>query len=92
MIKAFRHRGLERFFLRGTARGINPQHAHRLRLILGRLHAATSPKDMDLPGLRLHDLKGRRKGTWAVDVTGNWRLTFKFDGVDAIDVDYEDYH
>lgn len=92
MIKSFRHRGLEQFFLRGTVRGINPQHAKRLRLILGRLHAATSPKDMDLPGLRLHELKGSRRGTWTVDVSGNWRLTFKYDGVDAVDVNYEDYH
>lgn len=92
MIKSFRHRGLEQFFLRGTVRGINPQHAKRLRLILGRLHAATSPKDMDLPGLRLHELKGSRRGTWTVDVSGNWRLTFKYDEVAAVDVNYEDYH
>lgn len=92
MIRSFRHRGLERFFVRGVITGVNPQHRRRLRLILARLHAATSPKDMDLPGLRLHELKGPRKGTWAVNVTGNWRLTFRFDGVDASDVNYEDYH
>lgn len=92
VITSFRHRGLERFFLQGTVRGIQAEHAKRLRLILGRLHAATIPKDMDLPGLYLHELKGRRKGSWSVRVSGNWRVTFKFDGQDAIDVDYEDYH
>jgi toxin HigB-1 len=66
--------------------------ARRLKLILGRLHASIKPKDMDLPGLRLHELKGRDKGRWSVWVNGNWRLTFRFEGIDATDVDYEDYH
>ena len=92
MIKGFRHRGLERYFLKGTKAGIQAKHEKRIRLILGRLHASTSPRDMDLPGLRLHPLKGKRKGAWAVSVSGNWRITFVFDGVDAIDVHYEDYH
>lgn len=61
-------------------------------MILGRLHAVASPEDMSLPGLRLPPLKGGRKGTWAVWVSGNWRVTFKFVGVDAEVVDYEDYH
>ena len=92
MILQFRHRGLERFFTKGTKAGIQPIHEKRLRLILARLHASTYPRDMDLPGLRLHELKGKRKDTWAVSVSGNWRITFRFDGVDAVDVDYEDYH
>jgi len=92
MITQFRHRGLERHFTKGTKAGIQAKHEKRLRLILARLHASTSPRDMDLPGLRLHELKGKRKGTWAVSVSGNWRITFRFDGVDAVDVDYEDYH
>ena len=92
MISQFRHRGLERFFIKGTKVGIQPIHEKRLRLILARLHASTCPRDMDLPGLRLHELKGKRKNTWAVSVSGNWRITFRFDGVDAVDVDYEDYH
>ena len=92
MIKGFRHRGLERYFLTGTKAGIQAKHEKRIRLILGRLHASTSHRDMDLPGLRLHPLKGKRKGSWAVSVSGNWRITFVFDGVDAVDVDYEDYH
>jgi len=65
VIREFRHRGLERFFLSGTKSGIRPEHAEQLRLVLGRLAAAVAPKDMDLPGLRLHPLKGRLKGRWA---------------------------
>ena len=91
MIRSFKHKGLARFFETGSRSGIQAQHAERLRLILGRLHAATSPKDMSLPGLRLHPLKGARKGTWAVWVSGNWRVTFIFVGVDADVVNYEDY-
>ena len=92
MIEDFRHKGLEQFFLTGTMAGIQAQHAPRLRVILARLHASTSPRDMRLPGLQLHPLKGRRAGTWAVQVSGNWRVTFAFRGTDAISVDYEDYH
>ena len=92
MIKGFRHRGLQRFFTKGTKAGIQAKHEKRLRLVLARLHASTCPQDMDLPGLRLHPLKGKRKGTWAVSVSGNWRITFQFDGTDVTDVDYEDYH
>ena len=80
------------FFLRGSKAGIQAKHAGRIRLILGRLHAATIPKDMDLPGLVLHELVGNRKGTWSVKVSGNWRITFEFRGEDAYAVDYEDYH
>lgn len=92
MIRSFKHKGLKRFFETGNAAGIQAAHARRLRLILGRLHAATQPQDMNLPGLRLHPLKGSRAGTWAVDVSGNWRVTFRFRGKDAEVVDYEDYH
>jgi proteic killer suppression protein len=92
VIKGFTHKGLERFFLRGTKSGIQAKHANRLRLILGRLHACISVNDMDLPGLFLHELAGKRRGVWSVRVSGNWRITFKFDGKDAVDVNYEDYH
>ena len=92
MIRGFRHKGLQRFFGLGSKSGIQPQHAERLRLILAQLQAATSPHDMNLPGLVLHPLKGDRKGTWAVRVSGNWRVTFVFAGKDADSVDYEDYH
>ena len=92
MIRSFKHKGLERFFLRGTKAGIQASHASKLRLILSRLHASISPSDVDLPGLYLHQLKGTNRGTWSVRVSGNWRVTFKFEGPDAIDVNYEDYH
>ncbi len=92
MIINFRHRGLERYFTKGIKAGIQAKHENRLRLILARLHASASAQDMALPGLNLHPLKGKRKGTWAVTVSGNWRITFAFDGADAIDVNYEDYH
>ena len=85
-------RGLEKFFTTGTKRGIQAKHEVRLRLILGTLNAATNPQDMNLPGLGLHELQGDRKGTWAVKVSGNWRVTFGFGGKDAERVDYEDYH
>lgn len=92
MVKGFKHKGLEKFFLRGTKAGIQAKHANRLRIILGRLHASTTPQDMDLPGLQLHGLTGNRKGIWSVKVNGNWRITFEFRGEDAYIVDYEDYH
>jgi proteic killer suppression protein len=92
VIRRFKHRGLERFFVRGTRAGIQAVQANRIRLILGWLHAAQSPRDMNLPGLYLHELKGQRRSTWAVRVSGNWRITFRFDGEDAVDVDYGDYH
>ncbi len=92
MIRSFKHKGLARFFQSGTTAGIQAVHAKRLRLILGRLHAATRPQDMNLPGLRLHELSGNRAGTWSVTVSGNWRVTFRFAGEDAEGIDYEDYH
>ena len=92
MILSFKHKGLERFFLGGTKSGIQAAHTQRLRLILGRLSTATVPRDMDLPGLYLHQLRGQYRGRWSVRVSGNWRVTFKFNGPDVIDVDYEDYH
>jgi proteic killer suppression protein len=92
MIKSFKHKGLERFYIRGTTAGIQVAHAKRLRLILSNLDQAESPADMDLPGLRLHPLRGDKKGAWSVSVSGNWRVTFRFNGRDAEIVNYEDYH
>ena len=92
MIRGFRHKGLAKFFETGSKPGIQAQHATRLRLILGRLGAATSSNDMALPGLGLHPLKDDQRGRWAVSVSGNWRITFGFVGKDADAVDYEDYH
>lgn len=92
MILNFRHKGLERFFSKSDYRGIPAQHAARLERLLDRLDAALKPDDMSLPGYRFHPLKGERKGTYAVSVSGNWRLTFRFVGEDAADIDLEDYH
>ncbi len=92
MILSFKHKGLERFFKTGKKSGIQAKHADRLRLILGRLNTSASPIDMNLPGLQLHPLAGDRSETWSVKVSGNWRVTFQFDGVHAEVVDYEDYH
>ncbi len=92
MIISFAHKGLERFFLSGSKTGIRPEHSKRLRLLLGCLNAAGEPRDMALPGLRLHELKGRLAGFWAVAVSGNWRLVFRFEGQNVCAVDYVDYH
>jgi len=92
MIRGFRHKGLQRFFETGSKSGIRAAHERRLRLMVSRLDDATGPKDMDAPGWKLHPLKGNLKGHWAVWVDGNWRLTFTFEGHDAILVDYQDYH
>ena len=91
-IRTFRHRGLERFFTSGSKAGVQTKHADRLRLILGRLNVAAEPRDMNLPGLDLHLLRGYRRGRWAVKVSGNWRVTFAFVERGVEKVDYEDYH
>jgi proteic killer suppression protein len=92
VIRTFRHSGLEKFFRTGSKKGIQPAHARCLRLQLTALEHATAPGDMGAPGWGLHPLKGKREGFWAVEVSGNWRLTFRFEGRDAVAVDYEDYH
>lgn len=89
---SFQHKGLKQFYETGSKAGIQPTHALRLRLILGRLDASREPRDMALPGLKLHPLAGDQGGTWSVWVSGNWRVTFRFDGQDVILVDYLDYH
>jgi toxin HigB-1 len=92
MIQKFKHKGLKQFFESGDASGVNPQHVRRLRYVLALLETAESIEDMALPGLKLHELKGKRSGTWAVKISGNWRVTFKLRNGDAVDVNYEDYH
>ena len=92
MIKSFRRKDLQQFFCEEPRQILNRTIQTSLRLILARLHASTRPQDMNLPGLDLHELKGDRQGTWAVKVSGNWRVTFIFRGEDAEAVDYEDYH
>ncbi len=92
MIQSFAHKGLEKYFLKGTKSGRQAKHESKIRLILGRLNAAVDVEDMDLPGLKLHQLSGDRSDSWSVRVSGNWRITFRFDGQHAEVVDYEDYH
>ncbi len=92
MIIKFKHKGLKKLFESGKVSGIQPEYADRLRRILALLETAETPEDMDLPGLRLHPLKGNREGTWSVSVSGNWRVTFQFHVSDVTNIDYEDYH
>lgn len=92
MIKSFGHKGLEAFFVRGTKAGIRPDHASKLARQLARLDAATCDRDMNVPGWGLHPLSDDLRGHWAVSVNGNWRMTFTFEGTDAVLVDYMDYH
>lgn len=92
MIKSFNHKGLQAFFERGTKAGIRPDHAPKLGRLLARLDAAASAPDMNVPGWGFHPLSDDLKGHWAVSVNGNWRMTFTFEGTDAVLVDYMDYH
>ena len=92
MIKSFAHKGLKEFYDTGSTRGIQPEHASKLGRMLDRLDASTKPQDMNLPGYRLHMLKGKKQDTWSVTVNGNWRMTFHFEGQDAYLLDYIDYH
>lgn len=92
MVQSFRHKGLRKFYESGSSAGIQPQHAGRLRIQLAALDTATVIEDMNIPGFRLHPLKGKDKGRWSIWVNGNWRLTFEFRAGDAFLLDYEDYH
>lgn len=92
MIVSFRHKGLEALYREDSAKGVRPDHAPKLRRILGVLDVAAEPADADLPGYRLHELKGDQAGRWSVRVNGNWRVTFAFVGTDVELLDYEDYH
>lgn len=92
MIKTFLHKGVQRFFETGSKAGIQPAHARRLNIQLTALEVAVAPDDMNVPGWKLHPLKGDLAGHWAITVNGNWRLTFRFDGSDVELVDYQDYH
>jgi len=92
MIRSFRHKGIQRFFEKGIKSGIQAHHEKRLRLMLSRMDDSKGPEDMDAPGWKLHALTGSLKGHWAVWVDGNWRLTFMFEGEDAVLVDYQDHH
>jgi toxin HigB-1 len=92
VIKSFRHRGIEIFFKTGSKAGVQPKHEKRLRILLTTLNLASNPLDMKRDGWGWHPLKGDLAGHWAITVNGNWRLTFAFEGEDAILVDYQDYH
>ncbi len=92
MIQSFRHRGIEKFFHTGSKAGIQPKHESRLRILLTTLNLAVAPQEMNRAGWEWHPLKGKLENHWAVTVSGNWRLTFAFQGEDAILVDYRDYH
>jgi proteic killer suppression protein len=92
MIKTFRHKGLKQLFESGSSRAVRTDLTRRLIRQLDFLNRATSPADMNLPGYRLHQLQGERRGTWSVTVSGNWRLTFSFQDRDVTDIDLEDYH
>ncbi len=92
MIQSFRHRGLRRFFETGSPAGIPAAHARRIAAMLVQLNEADQPSDLNMPGWKLHPLKGEKAGRWAVSVNANMRLTFAFDGKNAVDIDLEDYH
>lgn len=92
MIRSIRHRGLKRLYQDDDPSGVNPEHVSKLRNILARLDAARAVADMDLPGFRLHPLKGEWKGFHAVTVRANWRVIFRFEDGGADDIDYVDYH
>lgn len=92
MIKSFKHKGLEKFFMKSDASGVNPEHIKRIRSILQIIHSAEIIQDMQFIGSNLHELKGDRKGIYSVTVRANWRITFEFINGDAYILNYEDYH
>ena len=92
MIRSFKHKGLERFFCSGDRRKIDARQGDRILRILDRLDASARPEDLNLPGFDFHELKGTRKGTYSVSVSGNWRITFRHEAGDASEVNLEDYH
>lgn len=92
MIKSFKHKGLEKFFKRGTTQGIQAAHKAKLRTRLAVLDSATCAGDINMPGYKLHPLKGDRDDIWSISVNGNWRLTFRFEDGDVYILNYEDYH
>jgi proteic killer suppression protein len=92
VVKAFRSRTLKRFYEKDDTGGVAPEHVDKVRRILTLLDAAAVAGDMKVPGMKLHPLKGDLKGHWSVTVSGNWRITWRFEGSDVVDVDYLDYH
>ena len=92
MIKSFKHKGLEKFYINGSIKGIQSEHASKIKIILTRLNQLEKISDMNVPSFKLHPLKGDLKNHWAVKVNGNWRITFIFEDKNVYIVDYQDYH
>ncbi len=92
MIETFRHKGLKRFFEHDNPIGVRADQARRIADVLGHLDRAQRPADVDLPGYRLHPLRGELRGYWSITISGNWRIIFRFEDGDAYDVDLVDYH
>lgn len=92
MIKSFKHKGLEKFYESGSTRGIQAKHAKKLKMQLAALDTAQSLDDMDIPGYRLHQLTGDKRGIWSITVNANWRLSFEFEDGNVYILSYEDYH
>ncbi|MDF1690547.1 MAG: type II toxin-antitoxin system RelE/ParE family toxin [Cycloclasticus sp.] len=92
MIKSFKHKGLEVFYSTGSTKGIQAKHVKKLRMQLIALDTAHQIEDLDIPGYRLHELKGNLKGCWSITVSGNWRITFEFTDGNIYIVNYKDYH
>ena len=92
MIRTFRHRGLKRLYERGDPSRVRADQAERIALALADLDAAGKPSDLDLPGYRLHPLRGDLRGFWSISVSANWRIVFRFEEGDVYDVDFVDYH
>jgi proteic killer suppression protein len=92
MIVSFQHKGLRLFHDTGSTRGIRADHAKRLAYLLLMMNRAATPADLDIPGLRLHPLKGELSQFWSVSVSGNWRVIFRFNNGDVELIDYLDYH
>jgi len=92
MVKSFKHRGLKRLYEEDDRRGIRPDLVEDVEDILARLDRVDTPQAMNLPGYRLHALKGDMKGFWSVTVRANWRIVFRFEGADVFDVELIDYH
>ena len=92
VIQSFQHKGLKQLFTKGNTRGISVQLSGKIRRVLDAIDGAESPGDLMVPGFSTHQLKGNRKGTWAISISGNWRVTFKFTGIHAAGVNLEDYH
>lgn len=92
MIKSFKHKGLERLFIKGIASGVQADYVPRITLMLDAIDAAEQVKELDMPGFRLHRLKGDKRNLWSMRVSANWRITFEFEDGDAYILDLEDYH